>query len=123
MILISSKDEQKSIIKINELMILISSKDEQKSIMKEDVCNSSSWSKITLDDITDYKLQRTICDPRSFHDLKKFSMDIAVSVKLDFMCDTRWTLIKITVIVKIESQSVIQKRKFNIFIDLNYIDQ
>ena len=78
--------------KSNESMILFS-EHAQRSIVKYYFSNSSSWSRITLDDITDYELQRTMCDPRRFHILKKFSMDIVVSAKLDYLCDTRWTSI------------------------------
>ena len=90
---------------------LVFSEDEQKSIVKEYFSNSSSWSTIALDDITDYELQRTMCDPRRFHDLKKFSINIVVSAKLDFVWDTRWTQIKITVTVNIGSYSVLKKRQ------------
>ena len=95
-----------------ELMMLIFFEDERGSIVKEYFENSLSWYRITLDDTTDYELQRTMSDPRRFHVLKKFSIDIVVSLKLDFVCDPRCAKIKITFTRDIESQSKIKKAIF-----------
>ena len=95
-----------------ELMILIFFEDERGSIVKEYFENSLSWYRITLDDTTDYELQRTMSDPRRFHVLKKFYINIVVSLKLDFVCDPRCAKIKITFTRDIESQSIIKKTIF-----------
>ena len=95
-----------------ELMILIFFEDERGAIVKEYFDNSLSWNRITLGDTTDYELQRTMSDPRRFHVLKKFSINIVVSSKLDFVCDPRCAKIKITFTRDIESQSIIKKTIF-----------
>ena len=82
------------------------------SIVKEYFCNSLSWNRITLDDTTYYELQRTMSDPRRFHVLKKFSINIVVSSKLDFECDPRCAKIKITFTRDIESSSIVKKTIF-----------
>ena len=97
-----------------ELMILIFFEDERGSIVKECFGNSLSWNRITLEDTTGYELQRTMSDPRRFHDLKKFSINIVVSSKLDFVCDPRCAKIKITFTRDIESQSIIKGTIFNL---------
>ena len=51
-------------------------------------------------------------DPRRFHVLKKLSINIVVSSKLDFVCDPRYAKIKITFTRDIESQSIIKKAIF-----------
>ena len=92
--------------------MLIFFEDERGSVVKEYFENSLSWYRITLDDTTDYELQRTMSDPRRFHVLKNFSINIVVSLKLDFVCDPRCAKIKITFTRDIESQSIIKKAIF-----------
>ena len=69
-------------------MILIFFEDERGSIVKEYFGNSLSWNRITLGDTTDCELHRTMSDPRRCHVLKKFSINIVVSSKLDFVLST-----------------------------------
>ena len=95
-----------------KLMILIFFEGDRSSIVKEYFCNSLSWNRITLDDTTYYELQRTMSDPRRFHVLKKFSINIVVSSKLDFECDPRCAKIKITFTRDIESSSIVKKTIF-----------
>ena len=63
---------------------------------------------------------RTMSDPRRCHVLEKFSINIVVSSKLDFVCEPRCAKIKITFTRDIESQSITKKTIFILLTDKHF---